>query len=78
MGLSQVGLYCIWSLSSGADPGFVEGGGGAAATASAAGAKVFGGSRLKTLFGISKGGRAPPAPPPPPESASDALFNHSC
>ena len=25
---------------------------------------------LKTLFGISKGGRAPPAPPPP-ESASD-------
>ena len=29
--------------------------GGAAATASAAGAKVFGGSRLKTLFGISKG-----------------------
>ena len=44
-------------------------GGGAAATASAAGAKVFGGSRLKTLFGISKGGaRAPCAPPP--ESAS--------
>ena len=43
--------------------------GGAAATASATGAKVFGGSRLKTLFGISKGGRAPPAPPPP-ESAS--------
>ena len=41
-----------------------KGGGGAAATASAAGAKVFGGSRLKTLFGISKGGRAPPAPPP--------------
>ena len=40
-------------------------GGGAAATASAAGAKVFGGSRLKTLFGISKGGGAPP------ESASD-------
>ena len=39
--------------------------GGAAATASAAGAKVFGGSRLKTLFGISKGGaRAPCAPPP--------------
>ena len=30
--------------------------GGAAATASAAGTKVFGGSRLKTLFGISKGG----------------------
>ena len=28
------------------------GGGGAGATASAAGAKVFGGSRLKTLFGI--------------------------
>ena len=43
-----------------------KGGGGAAATASAAGAKVFGGSRLKTLFGISKGGR----PPPPLESAS--------
>ena len=42
-----------------------KGGGGAAATASAAGAKVFGGSRLKTLFGISKGGvRAPCAPPP--------------
>ena len=40
-----------------------RGGGGAAATASAAGAKVFGGSRLKTLFGISKGGGAPPAPP---------------
>ena len=40
-----------------------KGGGGAAATASAGGAKVFGGSRLKTLFGISKGGRAPPAPP---------------
>ena len=51
----------------GADPGFVERG-GAAATASAAGTKVFGGSRLKTLFGISKGGvRAPCAPP---ESAS--------
>ena len=32
--------------------------GGGAATASAAGAKVFGGSRLKTLFGISKGGGA--------------------
>ena len=45
------------------------GGGGAASTASAAGAKVFGGSRLKTLFGMSKGGRAPCAPPP--ESASD-------
>ena len=43
--------------------------GGAAATTSAAGAKVFGGSRLKTLFGISKGG-APPCTPPPPESAS--------
>ena len=40
----------------------MEGGGGAAATASAAGAKVFGGSRLKTLFGISKGGRPPPNP----------------
>ena len=39
------------------------GGGGAAATASATGAKGFGGSRLKTLFGISKGGRTPPAPP---------------
>ena len=50
----------------GADPGFVERGGGrgAAATANATGAKVFGGSRLKTLFEISKGGRAPPAPPP--------------
>ena len=67
-------------LSSGADPGFVEGGGAQQR------------SRLKTLFGISKGGggrrgrapslalhedplwnfkrgRAPPAPPPP-ESAS--------
>ena len=40
-----------------------KGGGGAAATASAGGANVFGGSRLKTLFGISKGG-APPAPLP--------------
>ena len=50
-------------LGSGADPGFVERA-GAVATTSAAGAKVFGGSRLKTLFGISKGGRAPPAPPP--------------
>ena len=41
-----------------------KGGGGAAATTSAVGAKVFGGSRLKTLFGISKGGaRAPCAPP---------------
>ena len=48
-----------------ADPGFVERGGGAAATASAAGAKVFGGSRLKTLFGISKGVARAPAPPPP-------------
>ena len=55
-------------LGSGADPGFVERA-GAVATTSAAGAKVFGGSRLKTLFGISKGGRAPPAPPP--ESASE-------
>ena len=28
---------------------------------------------LKTLYGISKGGRAPPPPaPPPPESASDS------
>ena len=53
----------IIRLISGADPGFVERR-GAAATASAAGAKVFGGSRLKTLFGISKGGaRAPCAPP---------------
>ena len=54
-------------LITGADPGFVErGGGGAAATASAAGAKVFGGSRLKTLFGISKrggGGLRPPLNP---------------
>ena len=44
-----------------------RGGGGAQglrATASAAGAKVFGGSRLKTLFGISKGGGTPPAAPP--------------
>ena len=48
---------------SGADPGFVERG-GAAATANAAGAKVFGGSRLKTLFGISKGGARPPCAPP--------------
>ena len=39
--------------------------GGAAATASAAGAKVFGGSRLKTLFGISKGGAHAPCGPPP-------------
>ena len=54
----------------------MERGGGAAATASAAGAKVFGGSRLKTLFGISKGGRAPPAPPPP-ESASAGKHNGS-
>ena len=46
----------------GADPGFVERG-GAAATASAAGAKVFGGSRLKTLFGISKGGAHAPCAP---------------
>ena len=46
-----------------------RGGGGAAATASTAGAKVFGGSRLKTLFGISKGGRRA-LRPPPPESAS--------
>ena len=58
-------------------------GGGAAATASAAGAKVFGGSRLKTLFGISKGGgRAPCAPPPcappPPESASDDGWLYHC
>ena len=48
-----------------------KGGGGAAATASAAGVKVFGGSRLKTLFGISKGGGAPCAPPP--ESAYDYI-----
>ena len=46
-----------------------RGGGGAAATASAAGAKVFGGSHLKTLFGISKGGGGAPCAPPP-ESAS--------
>ena len=46
--------------SSGADPGFVERG-GTAATASAAGAKVFGGSCLKTLFGIS--GARPPLNP---------------
>ena len=49
---------------SGADPGFVERG-GAAATASAAGTKIFGGSRLKTLYGISKGGGGAPCPPPP-------------
>ena len=42
----------------------MEGGGGLRATASAAGAKVFGGSRLKTLFGISKGGGARPVRPP--------------
>ena len=42
-----------------------KGGGGGAA-----GAKVFGGSCLKTFFGISKGGGARPLPPPPPESAS--------
>ena len=45
-----------------------KGGGGAQglrATASAAGAKVFGGSRLKTLFGISKGGGHAPCAPPP-------------
>ena len=42
-----------------------KGGGGAA------GAKVFGGSCLKTFFGISKGGGARPLPcAPPPESAS--------
>ena len=41
----------------------MERGGGAAATASAAGAKVFGGSRLKTLFGILKGGAAGGARP---------------
>ena len=63
-------LECSMSVlrvyASVADPGFVErGGGGAAATASAAGEKVFGASRLKTLFGMSKGGRAPPARPPP-------------
>ena len=70
----KVSDFSIWppafspTRPSGADAGFVEGGGGAAATASATGAKVFGGSRLKTLFGISKGGgRAPCAPP---ESAS--------
>ena len=45
---------------------------GAAATASTAGAKVFGGSRLKTLFGISKGGGARP----PPESASEPGVLH--
>ena len=49
----------------------MERGGGAAATASAAGAKVFGGSRLKTLFGISKGGARAPCGAPPPESASE-------
>ena len=40
-----------------------KGGGGGAATAT----KVFGGSRLKTLFGISKGGARPTRAP---ESAS--------
>ena len=50
--------------------------GGTAATASATGAKVFGGSRLKSLFGISKGGaRAPCAPPP--ESASGPYVHTS-
>ena len=44
-----------------------RGGGGAAATA---GTKIFGGSRLKTLYGISKGGGGAPCTPPP-ESASD-------
>ena len=55
-------LICSRSLA-GADPRFVERG-GAAATASATGAKVFGGSHLKTLFGISKGGARAPCPPP--------------
>ena len=61
----SIGLTPVILRHSGADRGFVEGGGGggAAATASAAVAKVFGGSRLKTLFEISKGG-APFAPPP--------------
>ena len=54
----------ILQLSQGRIQDLWKGGGGAAATASAAGAKVFGGSRLKTLFGISKGGaRAPPLNP---------------
>ena len=62
--VKTVGVSILYRYS-GADPGFVERGGGAAATASAAGAKVFGGSRLKNLFGISNGGGgAPPAPPP--------------
>ena len=67
-------------ILAGADPGFVEWGGGAAATASATGATVFGGSRLKTLFGISKGGeRAPPAPPPPnPLVTSMRKVSHCC
>ena len=53
--------------SSGADPGFVERGGAQRLPrAPQAWIKVFGGSRLKTLFGISKGGRAPCAPPPNP------------
>ena len=56
-------------MPTGADPGFVERG-GAAVTASATGAKVFGGSRLKTFFGFSKGGGHTPPAPPPPESAS--------
>ena len=67
-------------MHAGADPGFVErgrGGGGAAATASAAGAKVFGGSRLKTLFGISKGG-APCAPPPESASGMYVCIMHAC
>ena len=68
----------------GADPGFVERGGGAAAVpfedplwnfkrgGGAGGVRPLWPS-LKTLFGISKGGRAPPAPPPP-ESASEAYI----
>ena len=55
IGLDSVSAQ-FYNMPSGADPGFVEGGGGAAVTASATCAKVFGGSRLKTLFGISKGG----------------------
>ena len=41
--------------------------GGAAATASAAGAKVFGGSRLKTdpLWNFNRGGGCAPCAPPP-------------
>ena len=78
---STVQSSCVeWGLTPQQQPGsYQQGrvqdlwkGGGAAATASAVGAKVFGGSRLKALFGISKGGGGVARPlRPPPESASD-------